>query len=113
MQLTIKAALFHSIKNIETFYIKVVESRKSIIIKRLELERIKMIDCLKELKSEGKIHIISNPIDVTLLKEVKRGERITSLKQKRKTSLQEDIDRLVLVKRELKKSIKSIKDFYN
>ena len=72
-----------------------------------------MIDCLKELKSEGKINIIANPIDVNLLKEVKRGNRITNLKQKRKTDLQEDIDRLVYVKKELKKSIQSIKDFYN
>lgn len=72
-----------------------------------------MIDCLKELKSESKIHIISNPIDITLLKQVKRGNRVTSLKQKRKTDLQENIDRLVHIKKELKKSIQSINDFFN
>lgn len=111
--ITIKAAIFHSLDNIETFHIKLPEEENIIIRRRLEYERETMIKCLKDLKSKGIINIISNPIDITLLKPVRRGERLTNLRQKRKTPLQDNIDRLVHIKKELKKSIQSIKDFYS
>lgn len=92
MELTIKAASFHSLDNIETFYIEVPETQSKLIKKRLILERDLMIDCLKKLKEDKKIGNIFQP---------------------RNKSIQKDLNRLVFVKKELKKSIQSIKDFYN
>lgn len=114
MNIIVKAALFHSLENIETFYIQIPADEDNYILirKRLEYERELMIDCLKDLQSKKLINIIANPIDKTLLKEVRRGDRMTNLRQKRKTPLQVKIDNLVKIKKELKKSIQSIKDFY-
>lgn len=113
MELTIKAAIFHSLENIETFYIEVSETNSKLIKKRLLLERQFMIDCLKALKLNKKINSIFNPIDINLLKPVKRGDRMTNTRQKTNSPFQTDLDRLVLIKKELKKSIQSVKDFYS
>ncbi len=92
MELTIKAAIFHDLSNIETFYVEVSETNQIIVKKRLILERERMIDCLKNLKKGGLIGNIFQP---------------------KNKALKKDLDRLVFIKKELKKSIQSIKDFYN
>lgn len=92
MKLTIKAAEFHELSNIETFYIEVSETQSKLIKKRLILERELMIDCLKTLKSGGIIGNIFQP---------------------KNKGIQKDLDRLVFIKKELKNSIQSIKEFYN
>lgn len=112
MELTIKAALFHKLDNIETFFIKVSEDNSKLIKKRILLERGKMIEYLKDLKNNNKINSIFNPIDINILKPVKRGDRMTNVRQKTDTPFQKDLNRLVFIKKELKKSLNSINEFY-
>ena len=110
--LTVKAAVFNNIDDIQTFYIKVPEDKRHLIIKRLELERKKIIEYLKDLKLKNLINTISHPIDIQILKKVKRGNRTTNLRYKKLTDFQVKLDRLVYVKKELLKSINSIRLFY-
>ena len=91
MNLIINAVLVHSLKNIEIFQVEVTEQKSQLIKERLKFERIKAINILKKLKEK---------------------EDITSIYHPRNKQYQHDLDRLVMSKRIIKKSIEKINEIY-
>ena len=82
----IKAALIG--EKIETFPIEVTIQNKEKVQRKLELERKKIINRLKQYKSE---------------------EQIKSIFRPKNKKIQDELDELVNVKREIKRSINLIK----
>lgn len=91
MEIITKAALIHSLTDIEVFSIKVNEVTYQIVRKRLELEHLRIINILKELKNQGEIKSIARP------------------KNKR---LQKVLNSLVKTKKILKQSIRDISEVF-
>ena len=58
MEIIINTILFHSSENIESFQIKVNQSNHLLVIKKLESQRSKIIEYLKDLKQEDKIKVL-------------------------------------------------------
>jgi len=113
MEIIIKVALIHSLKDIEKFSVRVNINNYKIIKKRLELEQQKAINVLKVLKEQGKIRSISIPIDIELIKKRKiDGKEFSFRQKKRPTELQNEIDNIVKIKKEIKQSINSISEVF-
>lgn len=91
-EVTINAVLFHSVDNIEIFPIDVTENKYPLIIKKLKSERQKIIDYLKKLKEHGEIKSVFRP---------------------KNKQIQEQLDNLVRLKKDIKKSIDKLKTIYN
>ena len=88
MEIITKAFLFKGIRQIEEFEIKVNENNFRICIERLKYEHRKIINLLKEYKEQG--------IIITLCKP-------------RNKQIQHDLDNLLRINKEIKKSIEKIK----
>ena len=91
MEIIIKGVLVHSLNDIEIFDIKANDSNKMFIIGRLEYEKAKAIRILKRLQIEGKIKSLSRP---------------------KNKQMQEEINKLILTKKVINKSIDSIKMYF-
>ena len=90
MQITINGIIFHSDKNIEVFPVLVSESNYRLISKKLESERNKIIDYLKDLKSKGEIKSIFRPKNKQIQEHL---NELCKLKKHIKT----DIDKLKII----------------
>jgi len=91
MDIIIKIALVHSISDVEVFSIKVTNFKYQLVRKKLELEKKKIIDIFKLLKSQGEIKSIFRP---------------------KNKKIQKQLDELVKAKKILKESIKSISEVF-
>jgi len=89
MDLEINIVLFHSLENIETFTYKITEFNQLIVRRRLELEKRKIIDYLKDLKEAGVIKNINRPTNKKLQRSLtqiaKYKKTITNSLEKIKT----------------------------
>ena len=91
MESIVKAALVRNIKDIEVFNIKVTEKNSEIVKLKLTSERNKIVKILQDLK---------------------RQEVIKSIFRPKNKTLQKDLDNLIKIKQDLKKSIEKINVIY-
>ena len=91
MESVIDAVLFHGPDNIEKFRVRVTDDKHLLILKKLESERVKIIDYLRTLESEGKIKSIFKP---------------------KSKDIQKDLNNIIESKRLIKDSIIKIKTLY-
>ena len=92
MKIITKAFIVHSINNIEEFDIELEDSDKyNIVLTKLKLE-----------SQYGKI--------ISIFREMKEKEIIKSVYIPKNRKIQEKIDKLVKVKRDIKKSLNRIKE---
>lgn len=92
MEIVVKAHLVHSIDVIENFSIRVDDLNRLIVLKRMELEYIKAVDILKNLKKKEVIRSIFIP---------------------KNKKIQDKLDILVVTKKELKRSMRKIRDAFD
>jgi len=85
METPIEAVLFHCPDNVEKFPIKVTQDKYLIILKKLQAERIKMINYLKNLKQRGEINSVFRPSNKHIQKQL---DEITSAKRVIKHSIE-------------------------
>jgi len=91
MEIEITAIRYIDNKNIELIPIHVNEERHKLVIKKLENERNKIISYLKSLKIDGEIKSIFRP---------------------KNKKLQENLDYLCRLKKEIKRNIEKLKTIY-
>lgn len=91
MEIKINAVLFDGPENIVKFPITVDEKSSELIIKKLESERNKIIDYIKDLKSQNKIKSIFRP---------------------KNKQIQPILDDICKLKKEIKKTIEKLKTIY-
>lgn len=89
--LQIQAYLVKGLNDIETKIVHVNDKNYMLVRKRLEYENKRAIDVLKVLKEDGEINSLCRP----------KGYGIQS-----------ELKELIRVKKEIKKSIKKISEFY-
>lgn len=85
MEIITKAYIVHSIDDIEEINIRVTELNFLIVRRRLELERNKIIDMLKQMKNAGAIKSIWIPKNKKLQKEL---NNLTTCKRQLKNSIE-------------------------
>jgi hypothetical protein len=90
-EIVVKAFLVHSIEDIEEFNIRVTENSYGIIRARLNLEREKIINLLKQLKESGVIKSIFIP---------------------KNKKIQNELNKLTTIKRQITKYIEQIKTVF-
>jgi len=88
MEIITKAFIVHNISDIEELNIKVTDYNCLIVRKRLELEYQKIVEILKNLKDSGAIKSIFIP---------------------KNKKIQNELNKLITQKRQLKNSIEKIK----
>lgn len=76
MEIILKTFIYHSNNEIDEFHIKVNEYNHRIIIERIKLERNKIINYFKILKSRELIKSIHDPINKKMQKHIDYLQKI-------------------------------------
>jgi len=90
-EIVVKAALVKDIYTVEEFYVTVSKENYMKVRFKIEQERKKIINILKEYRDSGVIKSIWRP---------------------KYKPMQKSLDKIVRIKKDLKKSITQIKEFY-